>query len=52
MEKEISQTRKRLQKDIDKIIELINSIEFGSITIIIQDGRIIQLEKNEKMRLK
>jgi len=35
-----------------KIIELIESLQFGSIIIVIQDGRIIQIEKNEKIRLR
>ena len=31
------------EKDIQK---------FGSITLVIQDGRIVQIEKNEKVRIK
>jgi hypothetical protein len=40
------------EKDIQKIIEFIETIQFGSITLIIQDGRIVQIEKNEKVRIK
>lgn len=40
------------EKDIHKIIEFINSIQYGSIVISIQDGKIVQIEKNEKIRLK
>lgn len=40
------------EKDIHKIIEFINSIQYGSIVISIQDGNIVQIEKNEKIRLK
>jgi len=25
--------------------------KFGTVTIIIQDGRVVQIEKNEKIRL-
>ncbi|WP_353855816.1 YezD family protein [Bacillus sp. Bos-x628] len=32
--------------------ELIGDMKFGSITLIVQDGQIIQVEKNEKIRLK
>jgi hypothetical protein len=32
------------------IEEYIKSIKYGSVTIYIQDGKIIQLEKNEKVR--
>ncbi len=40
------------QEDIRKIKEFIESIQYGSVTIIIQDGRIIQIDKNEKIRMK
>ncbi|MBN3547927.1 YezD family protein [Fictibacillus nanhaiensis] len=31
---------------------MLSSIKFGSITLIVQDGKVIQLEKNEKVRIK
>lgn len=34
------------------IFNMIETISFGTVTIIIQDGKVIQLEKNEKIRLK
>lgn len=34
------------------ILDSINSIQYGSITLIIQDGRLVQIDKNEKTRLK
>lgn len=40
------------EKDIQKIVEFIETIQFGSITLVIQDGRIVQIEKNEKVRMK
>lgn len=40
------------EKDIQKIIEFIETIQFGSIVLVIQDGHIVQIEKNEKVRLK
>lgn len=40
------------EKDLKTIIEFIESIEFGSVSIVIQNGRIVQVEKNEKVRLK
>lgn len=39
------------ENDIHKIVESIQSIQFGSVSIIIQNGKIIQIEKNEKIRL-
>ena len=31
---------------------MLKTLKFGSITLIVQDGRIVQIEKNEKVRLK
>lgn len=48
-----------MKRDIDNNAELIRvisdmlkDISFGTITIVVQDGKVIQLEKNEKIRLK
>ncbi|CEI81437.1 DUF2292 domain-containing protein [Oceanobacillus oncorhynchi subsp. incaldanensis] len=35
-----------------KLKELLNDLNYGTITIVVQDGKVIQLEKNEKVRLK
>ncbi|PWJ50337.1 YezD family protein [Faecalicatena contorta] len=40
------------EKDIQKVIEFIEAVQYGSITLVIQDGRIVQIEKNEKVRMK
>lgn len=40
------------EREIKKIIEFIETIQYGSVTIIIQDGNILQIEKNEKIRMK
>jgi hypothetical protein len=34
-----------------QIQELLGTMKFGSITLIVQDGKVIQIEKNEKIRL-
>lgn len=39
-------------EDLDKIRDFIEHIRFGSVTVIVQDGRIVQIEKHEKLRLK
>lgn len=39
------------EKDIKTILSFIESIQFGSVSIIIQNGKVIQIEKNEKVRL-
>lgn len=36
-----------------KVIEgLIKEMKYGTITVIIQDGRVIQIDKTDKIRLK
>lgn len=39
------------REDLLKIKEFIEEIRLGSVTVIVQDGKIIQIEKNEKVRL-
>jgi hypothetical protein len=34
-----------------KFVEFIKTTAHGSVTLIIQDGRIIQVERSEKVRL-
>ena len=40
------------EEDLKRIKEYIESVRFGTVTVIIQDGNIVQLERNEKVRLK
>ncbi len=37
---------------LPQLQQMLSSIKFGSITLIVQDGKVIQLEKNEKVRIK
>ena len=39
------------EKDLKTIIEFIESIQFGAVSIVIQNGKIVQIEKSEKVRL-
>lgn len=41
-----------LDAHIKTIVEMIEQIKYGSLTIIIQDGKIIQIDKIEKCRMK
>jgi hypothetical protein len=39
-------------KEINEHLErMLESVKFGSITLVVQDGKIVQIEKNEKVRL-
>lgn len=37
---------------LQDILEIIDKINFGSITLIIQDGMIVQVDRHEKIRIK
>lgn len=37
---------------LSKLMDLLKDIRYGSITLVIQDGKVIQIDKNEKVRLK
>lgn len=43
---------KNNQEEIKKILQIIETVKYGSVTVIIQDGKIVQIEKNEKLRIK
>nr|WP_191269381.1 YezD family protein [Neobacillus kokaensis] len=43
------ENKEELLAHLEKMLE---SLKFGSITLVVQDGRIVQIEKNEKVRLK
>ncbi len=36
---------------VRQIIEAIRSVRFGQVQIIIQDSRVVQIDKTEKLRL-
>lgn len=40
------------KNDMQQIEDFIRSVQFGTVTIVIQDGKIVQIERNEKLRLK
>lgn len=42
-----------LSKDLlSSLAEALENLRFGTITLVVQDGRVIQLERNEKIRLR
>ena len=41
-----------IEETIEKIKETIASVNYGTVTLVIQDGHVVQIEKNEKIRLK
>ena len=45
--KEIIENRK-----IEEILRMVEKIKYGSVTLIIQDGVIVQVDRHEKIRIK
>lgn len=37
---------------LDTLEKLISDMKYGSITLIVQDGKIVQIDKTEKYRIK
>jgi hypothetical protein len=38
------------EKTYNELVHLLASLKFGSVTLIVQNGKVIQIEKNEKFR--
>ena len=49
--KEVSSYDRLEGEDIKLLLEYIKKIKYGSVTVNIQDGKIVQIEKSEKIRL-
>lgn len=39
------------QENLNTLLESLNLIKYGHVTLVVQDGRVVQIEKNEKLRL-
>ena len=37
---------------LDIVKQMVEEIKFGQIAIIVQDGKVVQIEENKKIRLK
>lgn len=37
---------------LQRLYDLIKPIKYGSVTLVVQDGYVIQIDRNEKVRLK
>ncbi len=43
---------KNLELTVETVKKMLNTMNYGSITLVIQDNVVVQIEKNEKIRLK
>ena len=48
----MTKTKGNIEEAIEKIKETVASVNYGTVTLVIQDGHVVQIEKNEKIRLK
>jgi hypothetical protein len=37
---------------IAKVVEILRKIKFGTVVIVVQDGKVVQIEMAEKFRLR
>jgi hypothetical protein len=37
---------------VENVKAMLKKMKFGSINLVVQDGKVVQLEKNEKVRIK
>ena len=42
---------KKKEENIQNIRKMLDEIQFGSVTIVVQNGKIMQIEKEEKIRI-
>jgi len=40
------------EEHLGQLLEAIKSVKYGSITLTIQDGKAVQIDKNEKIRIR
>ena len=39
-------------RDLERLVrEALSSIRFGTVSLVVQDGRVIQVDKSEKIRI-
>lgn len=53
MQKGIAQEQQdRWNRELEhQVRDALHAIRYGTVTLVIQDGRVIQIDKNEKIRL-
>jgi hypothetical protein len=39
------------EEALKRIVEAVQGLRFGSVEIVVQDGRVVQIERKEKIRL-
>jgi len=40
------------EENLKKLLDLLKTTQYGSVTLVVQDGVVIQIERNQKLRLR
>ncbi|MDR0858496.1 MAG: YezD family protein [Oscillospiraceae bacterium] len=40
------------REDFQRLLTIIREVKFGTVTLVIQDGKVVQIDKLEKIRFK
>ena len=48
----MSTRKENIELTLENVKKLVNSIQYGSVTLVIQDNYVVQIKRNEKIRLK
>jgi len=40
------------EENLETLLEILKTTKYGSVTLVVQDGVVIQMERNEKLRLR
>ena len=47
-----AQSSETWTRELERLVkEALTSIRFGTVTLVVQDGRVIQVDKSEKIRI-
>ena len=53
MSSEINQNKENnLEEALTEARKLVGDIKYGSVTLVVQDGIVVQIERQEKIRIK
>ena len=48
----MAKSEENLEYTVEKLKKMLSTMNYGSITLIVQDNVVVQIERNEKIRLK
>ncbi|MCH5184608.1 MAG: YezD family protein [Oscillospiraceae bacterium] len=52
MSNQIERIKDNLDEALREVKQIIGEIKYGSVTLVVQDGVVVQIERQEKVRLK